>query len=106
MITYDDFVKLDIRVGTIISAEQVPDTDKLLRLMVDFSEEEHRQIVSGIAQHFNPEDLVGKQATFVINLEPRTIRGVESNGMILAVGGENFTLLHPGKEVAPGSKVG
>lgn len=87
LINYDTFSKLDIRVGTIVSAEVVPDADKLLRLMVDLGEEEPRQIVSGIRERVDdPNALVGTQTTFVCNLEPRTIRGLESNGMLFALG--------------------
>lgn len=104
-ITYEDFRKVDMRIGTIKSVEKIEDTDKLLRLEVEFGEGEVRQIVSGIAEYYpDPQDLVGKQTPFVYNLEPRTIRGVESNGMILAVSGKvGFAALHPSKEVNPGS---
>lgn len=88
MISIDDFKKLEIRIGKILSAEKVPETDKLLKLSVDFAEEKPRQIVSGIAVHFpDPAKLVGKSVAFAANLEPRTIRGLESQGMILAVSG-------------------
>ncbi|MBX2866543.1 tRNA-binding protein [Candidatus Kaiserbacteria bacterium] len=107
MISYDDFAKLDIRIGTITNVEIVEDADKLLRLTVDTGEEGSRQIVSGIRTFFeDPEVLVGKQCPFLINLEPRTIRGLESQGMILAGGdGETFTLLHPHKEVPAGTEI-
>lgn len=99
----DDFLKLDIRMGTIISAEKVENADKLLKLQVDFGEEK-RQIVSGIAQWYTPEELIGKQCPFIINLEPRVIRGIESQGMILAAGVEDgAVLLHPDKAVPEGS---
>jgi len=81
-IVYDDFAKLDLKVGTIISAEKVEKADKLLRLEVDLGKE-RRVIVSGIALHFKPEDIVGKQVVVVANLAPRKMRGIESNGMIL-----------------------
>jgi methionyl-tRNA synthetase len=81
-IVYDDFAKLDLRVGTITAAEKVAKADKLLKLEVDLGFEK-RTIVSGIAMHFNPEDLVGKQVSVVINLAPRKLKGIESNGMIL-----------------------
>lgn len=81
-IQYDDFAKLDLRVGTIISAEKVAKADKLLQLQVDLGFE-IRTIVSGIAMHFKPEEIVGKQVTVVANLAPRKMRGIESNGMIL-----------------------
>lgn len=147
MITYDDFKKVEIRAGKILSAEKISDTDKLLKLSVDFGEFEEtktdtppldmvvekstdvsnqniiatkvdtnistpnkipkqRQIVSGIALYFpDPSVLVGKTCMFVTNLEPRTIKGHESNGMLFAVstpeGG--FSLLEPNSTITPGS---
>ena len=108
MITYDDFAKIEIRIGTILSVEIVEGADKLLRLMVDFGEEAPRQIVSGIRVYFPDETvLVGKQCPFVVNLQPRTIRGLESQGMILAGGMENdLALLHPDKLVPAGTLLG
>src|SRR4051812_5569362 len=86
MISYEDFAKVEIRAGKILSAEKIPDTDKLLKLSVDFAEPAPRQIVSGISLYFpDPQTLVGKTAMFVTNLEPRVIRGYESNGMLFAV---------------------
>ncbi len=82
-IEFADFQKLDLRVGTILAAEQHPNADKLLRFDVDLGEEKPRQIVSGIAAHFKPEDLVGKKVVVVANLPPRKLRGLESQGMIL-----------------------
>ncbi len=81
-IQFDDFAKIDLRIGTITHAEKVEKADKLLKLEVDLGFEK-RIIVSGIAQHFNPEDIIGKQVTVVCNLVPRKMRGIESNGMIL-----------------------
>lgn len=108
-INIDDFKKLEIKIGEIKSAEKILDTDKLLRLSVDFGEENPRQIVSGIAMYFsNPEDLVGKKCAFATNLEPRVIKGLESQGMVLAVsGGEGsfFSLLEVGGDVLPGATV-
>ena len=108
MISIDDFKKLEIRVGKIISAEKVEDADKLLRLSVDFGEETPRQIISGISAYFpDPSHLVGKRCPFAVNLEPRIIRGLESNGMILAVGNTDgfFSLLEASSETPPGSTV-
>ena len=115
MISIDDFKKLEIRVGKILSAEKIPDTDKLLKLSVDFGEAAPRQIVSGIATHFpDAAVLVGKRVAFAANLEPRTIRGLESQGMILAVSGEgaadgtfapSFSLLETNVDIPPGSLV-
>ena len=81
-IVFDDFAKIDLRVGTIVSAEKVEKADKLLKLEVDLGFET-RTIVSGIAMHFNPADIVGKQVSVVVNLAARKMRGIESNGMIL-----------------------
>ncbi|MEX0652470.1 MAG: hypothetical protein WD509_02955 [Candidatus Paceibacterota bacterium] len=107
MITFDEFKKVEIRIGEIISAERVPDTDKLVRLGVDFDEEEHRQIISGIAEYAEASTLVGRKFPFVTNLEPRTIRGLESNGMILAVTSEKgeFSFLEPSSDIANGGGV-
>jgi methionyl-tRNA synthetase len=111
MITLEDFKKIEIKIGQILSAEKVPETDKLLKLTVDFGEESPRQIISGISTYFpDPQMLVGKKCAFVTNLESRTIRGLESNGMILAVSGEAdgksfFSLLETTADVLPGSAV-
>ena len=105
-ISIDDLAKVNVQIGTVLSAEQVPETDKLLRLSVEFGEEAGpRQIVSGINEYVSsPEALVGKQLAFVTNLKPRTIKGLESNGMLFAVGnGDTFAFLTPSKEVPPGT---
>jgi methionyl-tRNA synthetase len=81
-IQFDDFTKLDIRLGTILEAEKVEKADKLLKLLVDTGIDK-RTIVSGIAEHYKPEDIVGKTVQVLLNLEPRKIRGIESQGMIL-----------------------
>ena len=107
MITFEDFKKIEMTVGKILSAEKIPDTDKLLKLSVDFNEENSRQIVSGISLYFpDCSVLVGKRCMFVTNLEPRMIRGFESNGMILAVSTEDgkFSLLEPNDEIPSGTK--
>jgi methionyl-tRNA synthetase len=107
MINIEEFKKVEIVVGKILSAEKVPDTDKLLKLMVDLGEATPRQIVSGIALFF-PDcvTLVGRKCMFVANLEPRMIRGLESQGMILAVSTEDgkFSLLEPSDEIPTGAK--
>ena len=106
-ISYDDFAKVEITLGTIQSVEVVPDADKLLKLMVDFGEETPRQILSGIRAYFeDPQSLVGKQCPFITNLAPRTIRGFESNGMILAASSdETLALLHPSTSLPAGTKL-
>ena len=105
-ISIDEFSKIEVSIGTVKSAERVPETDKLLRLTVDFSEEGGpRQIISGIARYVSePESLIGRQLAFVTNLEPRTIKGIESDGMLFAVGSdESFSFLTPDRDVPPGT---
>jgi len=103
MISFDDFKKLDIRIGRIIAAERVQNTEKLLKIEIDVGTEK-RQLVAGIAQSYEPDALIGKEIPVLLNLEPRTIRGVESHGMILAaVMDGKAVLMHPDKEVPPGS---
>lgn len=137
MITYDDFAKVEIRAGRILSAEKVPETDKLLRLSVDFGViippavvatvstevasdtpveipveapvpvRDVRQIVSGISAYFpEPSVLVGKTCMFVTNLEPRKIKGLESNGMLFALSTSDgaFSLLEPGAGIPEGTR--
>lgn len=107
MISYDDFAKVEIKVGKILSAEKIPETDKLLRLEVDFAEEKPRQIVSGISLYFPDHSmLVGKKCMFVTNLEPRTIKGFESNGMLFALSAPEgaFSLLEPADTIPIGTK--
>jgi methionyl-tRNA synthetase len=106
-INLEDFKKVDIVVGKILSVEKIPDTDKLLKLSVDLAEEIPRQVVSGIALYFpDCNVLVGKKCMFVANLEARVIRGIESQGMILAVSTENgrFSLLEPNDEIPVGAR--
>ncbi|MBC7720400.1 MAG: methionine--tRNA ligase, partial [Pedobacter sp.] len=105
-IVFDDFAKIDLKVGTIVAAEKVEKADKLLKLTVDLGFET-RTIVSGIALHFKPEDIIGKQVTVVVNLAPRKMRGIESNGMIL-MAEDNHGKLHfinPESEINAGAGV-
>ncbi len=106
MINIDDFKKVEIKIGKIVSAEKIPEGDKLLKLMVDLGTET-RQIMSGIAKFFpDPSVLVGKQMPFVTNLETRTMLGYESQGMILASDSpDGPVLFHPEREVPPGSMI-
>jgi methionyl-tRNA synthetase len=106
-INYDTFSKVEVRIGTVLALEIIPEADRLLKLTVDLGEDEPRQIVSGIREFVaEPADLVGQQFPFVSNLEPRMIKGYESNGMIFAAGNnETFTLLSPLKPVPPGTKL-
>jgi methionyl-tRNA synthetase len=105
VITYDDFKKLELKVARIVSAEPVPGATKLLKLMIDLGTEQ-RQIVAGIALAYKPAELVGKSIVVVANLAPAVIRGVESNGMLLAATGPTgLALVAPDRETAPGSPV-
>ena len=105
-ISYEDFAKLDIRVGRVTAAELIPETDKLIKCAVDFGDLGIRTIVSGIAQWKKPEDLVGKQFPYVVNLAPRTLRGIVSAGMLLATSDEiGAVLLCPERELPPGTKL-
>jgi methionyl-tRNA synthetase len=105
-IVFDDFAKIDLRVGTIIEAKKVEKADKLLELLVDLGFEQ-RTILSGIAMHFNPEDIVGKQVTIVANLAPRKMRGIESKGMILMAedAAGKLYFVNPTEGIAPGSAI-
>ena len=105
-ISIEELNKIEVQIGTVQSAERVPETEKLLRLVVDFNEENGpRQIVSGIAAYVpEPESLVGRQLAFVTNLAPRSIRGIESDGMLFAVGKDDtFAFLTPDRAVPPGT---
>jgi methionyl-tRNA synthetase len=107
-IKYEDFQKIDIRAGTIINCEDIEGSDKLLKLEVDFGDLGKRQILAGIKEWFEPKELIGVQTTFIINLEPRKMMGLESQGMLLAIdfGDKDQTaLLQPDKEVPNGARV-
>ena len=105
MITFDDFSKLELRIGTILEAQSHPDADKLLLLKVNIGEREI-QLVAGIKESYAPEELPGKQIAVLANLEPRKIRGVFSQGMILAAQGKDgISLLVSDKGVEPGSTI-
>jgi len=113
-VNYEEFKKMDIRVGRIVEVEPVPETDKLLRCQIDFNETDEdggkilRQIISGIHEYYpDPSVLVGKQVLYIVNLEPRKIKGFESNGMLMAVDGLDGrpVFLTPEVEVNNGSKV-
>ncbi|MGB8816021.1 MAG: Holliday junction resolvase RuvX [Minisyncoccia bacterium] len=106
-ISYDDFKKVEIKVGKILSAEKILGSDKLLKLSVDFAEDKPRQILSGISKFFlDQKSLVGKKCAFVTNLEPKPLMGMESDGMILAVGGGDapFSLFEVSEEIPTGIK--
>ena len=105
MISFDDFKKIELRIGKIVTAQKVEGADKLLKLEVDIGSEK-RQMVAGVAHVYAPEDIIGKEIPIVINLEPRKIRGIESKGMLLAaVEDGKPVLLFPDKEVTPGTVI-
>jgi methionyl-tRNA synthetase len=105
--TIDEFQKSDLRVGKIIGAERVEGSEKLLKLQVDIAEPEPRQILSGIAKAYAPEDLTGKNVVIIANLDPRMMMGMESNGMLLAAHGEGGSpvIIQPVSDVPPGAKI-
>ena len=105
MATIEDLHKLEIKIGNVIIAENVEHSDKLLKLTIDFGDET-RTILTAMATYFSPEHFIGKQLPVITNLEPRTIRGIESQGMILAADTEDGpVLLIPEKDIPEGSKV-
>ncbi len=113
-ISFEKFKEVEIRMGKVLECEKVEGADKLLRLQVDFGEFD-RQIIAGIALCYTPEEIKGKTLPFVVNLEPRILKGEESQGMLLATKsnvagagskkGEDIVLLEPNKKVAPGTEV-
>jgi methionyl-tRNA synthetase len=105
-IDYEDFQKLDIRIGTILEAERVPKTKKLMKLLIDTGLDK-RTLVGGIAEHYKPEDIIGKKVTILANLKPRKIRGIMSEGMLLMAENldQNLAFLTPDKNVENGSKI-
>jgi methionyl-tRNA synthetase len=107
-ISIDDFAKVEMRVGTVLSAEPVPGSEKLLKLSVDFGEAAPRQVLSGIAKFVAVADLVGKQCPFVTNLKPRPMMGLESHAMILAgkTADGGAALFYPAATVPAGTKLG
>lgn len=115
-VSFEDFKKLDLRIGKILTAEKVEGADKLLKLEVSFGStsqvlpdgkisevKEARVIIAGIAQYYEPDQLIGKECPFIVNLEPRMIKGLESQGMILAADDEGPVLLSPDKNIKEGS---
>lgn len=105
-ISYADFAKLDIRIGTVVAAEMVPDADKLIKCTLDFGELGIRTIVSGIAEYVAPDVLVGKQLPYVVNLAPRTLKGVVSEGMLVAgQDTQGLALIVPERETEKGARL-
>lgn len=106
MISFDDFSKVELVVGTILEAEEVEGSEKLIKMQIDLGEEKPRQILGGIKSHYLPEDLKGKQVVIVANLEPRKLMGFESQGMMLVADGEDgLVFLSPEKQVPAGTKI-
>lgn len=106
MLSIEEFAKLDLRVGTVRSAEPHPNADRLLVLHVDLGEDQPRQLVAGIRAAYDPAHLVGRQIVVVANLQPAELRGVESRGMLLAASdGDQVIVLRPEKRTRPGAKV-
>jgi len=111
-ISFDDFAKVDLRIATIVEADHHPDADRLLKLQLDDGSGVTRQICAGIKGHYGPEELVGKQIVIVANLAPRTIRGEESRGMLLAASSSDkgdadraVVVVTPMSAIDPGSVV-
>lgn len=106
MIKFEDFVKVELKVGTVMDAEDVEESEKLLQLKVDLGEEKPRQILAGVKQWYKPEDLVDKQVVVVANLKPRTMMGLESQGMMLAADSKDGPVfLTVPKKVPAGTKI-
>lgn len=105
-ITFDEFMRLDLRIGKITEANQIPGSRNLIRMMVDFGTEE-RQAVAGLLQWYKPDDLVGRKCAFILNLQKRKMMGVESQCMVFAAEDNkgNVVLLQPEKDIAEGSRI-
>jgi len=107
-VSYDEFAKLDLRIAKILEVEEIPNADKLFKLTIDVGELGKRTICAGIKQHYKKDNLIGKEIVIVANLEPRTLKGQVSEGMLLAaVSSDNkkILLLKPEKAIEPGSKI-
>jgi methionyl-tRNA synthetase len=106
-IPFAEFQKLDLRVGKIIEATQVPESKKLIKIIVDFGSEK-RQAVAGLLKYYKPEEMVGKKCVFLLNLQRRMLAGIESQCMVLAAEDEagNVVVLQPEKDIIEGSKIG
>lgn len=106
MITFNDFKKIELKVGTIIVAENIEAANKLLRLKINTGEDENRQIIAGISKQYEPEELIDRQVVVVCNLEPKELMGEMSEGMLLAASDEEtISLLSPDQKIKPGSIV-
>lgn len=106
MVSFEQFNQIEFKVATVIKAEEIENTEKLLKLQLDIGEEKVQQIVSGLRPHYKPENLVGKQVIIIANLEPRVIKGVTSEGMLFAADSANGpVLILPEKKVENGARV-
>lgn len=105
MINFDDFAKVELKVGTILEAEELPGSEKLIKLKVDLDEGQPRQILAGIKKWYKAKDLAGKQVVVAANLAPRMMMGLESQGMILCADGKKPIFLKPTQKVPPGTKI-
>lgn len=105
MITFEHFSKVELKVGTVLEAEDVEGSEKLIKLKVDLGEERPRQVLAGIKQYYKPSSLVGKQIIVVANLKPRIMMGFESQGMILATDTKKPIILKPSSKVPAGTKI-
>ena len=105
MIKFEDFAKVELKVGTILGAEEIEGSEKLIKLSVDLGEKEPRQILAGIKQYYKSASLIGKQIIVVANLEPRTMMGLESNGMLLTADAGKPIILKPSSKVPAGTKI-
>lgn len=106
MISFDDFIKVELKVGTIVEAEEVEESEKLIKCQVDLGKEKPRQILAGVKQWYKAEDLKGKQVIVAANLEPRMMMGMESQGMLLAADSEEKPIfLTTSEEVPAGTKI-
>lgn len=105
-ITIDDFKKVQLKIAKVLTAERVPKADKLLQMTIDVGESEPRSLVAGIAQHYTPDEIVGRSIVIVANLQPAKIRGIESNGMLLAAEADGKVIvLGPQGDLPPGASV-
>ncbi len=105
IITYEQFAALDMRIATVIAVDEVAEADKLYKITLNVGELGERVIASGIKPWYSPQQLVGKQVIYLANLAPKTLRGIESQGMLIAANDDKAVLLHPDVEVAPGSSL-
>ena len=105
MATFEEFKKLELKIGKVLEAERVEGSEKLLKLKVDIGEENPRQILAGVGKVYQSEEMIGREIIVIANLEPRMLMGLESQGMLLAASDGTPVLLRPDREVPPGSPI-